>query len=388
MLWIGAAVVVVMVVAAAVLDGVKKSGRREGETAARRTNLAPTILPAAAASLLAVPPGVASPAVAAGPRIVFATPVYDFGQIKGGETVNYSYVFTNVGSAILHVSNVHASCGCTTTGEWSRQVEPGHTGRIPVLFNSQNFSGAVGKIITVTCNDPNQPAVVLQIKGTIWRPIDVVPAYAMLKVTIAAPSNATTVRIVNNEAAPLTLSAPESSNPAFAVELSTNQPGKEFHLTVRTVPPLPAGSVQGQITLKTSSTNMPVINIGAWVIMQQAVVATPSQILLPEAPLANSLVSTVSIQNNGTNALALTEPAMNVKGVDLQLRELQPGRSFTLTVSFPAGFAILPGEKVELSVKSDHPQFPIIKVPVIQPSHPASPGGSPITLAVPPSSSQ
>ena len=71
-----------------------------------------------------------------GPKIQFATPMYDFGKVKSGELVKYTYVFTNVGGATLQVSNVQASCGCTTAGEWTRQVEPGQTGSIPIQFNS------------------------------------------------------------------------------------------------------------------------------------------------------------------------------------------------------------------------------------------------------------
>ena len=219
----------------------------------------------------------------------------------------------------------------------------------------------------MTCNDRNQPTVVLQIQGTIWKPIDVTPQFAVINVTADSPSNATTVRIVNNEEAPLTLSTPEGNHPAFAAELRTNQPGKQFELVVRTVPPLPAGNVQGQFTLKTSSTNLPVISVSAWANVQPAVMVMPSQIMLPAAPLANPAAYTITIRNNGTNTLALSEPAVNAKGADVQLKEVQPGRYFTLTVRFPTGFEMVQGEKAELSVKSNHPQFPIIKVPVIQP---------------------
>ena len=384
-LLIGAAVVVV----AAVLYAVGGSGGRKGESAALSgTNSAPSTPPAPAPPLLSATADVASVAGGSGPKIVFATPVYDFGQIKGGEVVKYTYVFTNVGGAVLQVSNVQASCGCTTAGEWTRQVEPGKTGSIPIQFSSGNFSGQVGKSITVTCNDTNQPTVVLEIKGKIWKPIDVTPQFATLNVTSETPSNATTVRIVNNEEAPLTLSAPESSNPAFATELRTNQAGKEFQLIVKTVPPLPPGNVQGQITLKTSSTNMPVINVSAWANVQQAVMVMPSQITLPAAPLANPMPSSISIRNNGTNTLALSEPAVNAKGVDVQLKEVEAGRLFALTVSFPAGFEMAQGEKVELSLKSNHPQFPMIKVPVIQPPRPAPPVVPLGTPAVAPSPSQ
>ena len=327
--------------------------------------------------LLSTSPSGGLIASGSGPRIQFATPVHDFGQIKGGEVVKYTYVFTNAGQQLLEVTAVQASCGCTTAGDWSRQVEPGQTGRIPIEFNSGSFNGQVAKSITVTCNDPTQPTVALQLKATIWRPIDVTPQFAVLNLTSESPSNATTVRIVSNEESPLTVSAPESSNPAFAAELKTNQPGKEFELVVKTVPPLPAGNFQGQITLRTSSTNLPVINVTALANVLQTVMVAPSQITLPAAPLANPMPSNVVIRNNGTNALVLTEPTVNAKGVDVQLTEPQPGRYFTLTVTFPKGFEIIQGEKIELSVKSNHPQFPVIKVPILQPPRPvatAAPG--------------
>ena len=385
-LLIGAAVVVV----AAVLYAVGGSGGRKSEIVAlSSTNSGPSTPPAPVPSLLSATANVASGVGIAGPKIVFATPVYDFGQVKGGVVVKYTYVFTNAGSAMLQVSNVQASCGCTTAGEWSRQVEPGQTGSIPIQFNSGGFGGNVGKTITVTCNDPNQPVVTLQIKGNVWKPVELTPPYAIFNLTAETETNATAaVRIVNNEESPLTLSTPESSNPAFAAELRTNQPGKEFQLIVKTVPPLPAGSVQGQITLKTSSTNMPVLSVSAFANVQAVVTVMPSQITLPTGPLANALTTSLSIRNSGTNTLALSEAAVNAKGVDVQLKELQPGRYFTLTVSFPAGFEMVRGENVEVSVKSDHPQFPVIKVQVIQPPRPAPPVVPPGMPSVPPLPSQ
>jgi hypothetical protein len=94
---------------------------------------------------------------ASGPKIVFATPVYDFGKVRSGEIVKYAFIFTNSGSAMLQVSNVQVSCGCTTAGDWTRQVEPGKIGSIPIQFNSTGFGSAVEKSITVSCNDPNRP---------------------------------------------------------------------------------------------------------------------------------------------------------------------------------------------------------------------------------------
>ena len=129
--------------------------------------------------------------------------------------------------------------------------------------------------------------------------------------TAVDPSRVDAVILVGGKGTrlrPLTLSAPVSSNPAFAAELSTNQAGKEFQVTIKTVPPLRAGNAQGQITMKSSSTNMPVIHVSVWANVQPVITVVPPQIGLGAAPLANATAAMVSIRNNGTNTLALSEP--------------------------------------------------------------------------------
>src|SRR6266478_4117700 len=69
---------------------------------------------------------------AAGPKIQFAMPIYDFGKVKSGDPVKYSYVFTNIGTEVLEVTHVQPSCGCTTAGDWTHKVDPGQTGTVPV----------------------------------------------------------------------------------------------------------------------------------------------------------------------------------------------------------------------------------------------------------------
>ena len=332
------------------------------------------------------------PAKASLAKIQFATPVYDFGKVTAGDVVSYTYIFTNIGTETLTLSSVAPSCGCTTAGDWSRSVEPGKTGTIPIRFASANAAGPVGKTVTVNCNDPATPTVVLQIKGTLWQPIEVNPRYAMLNATTESPSTSVTVRITNNTEQPLIVYPPESNNKAFTAEMTTNQPGKVFEVVVKTVPPLAAGSVTGNINLKTSATNMPTISITAFVNVQPVVTVNPPSITLPAGPVAQVLPSVVTIRNTGTNALVLSEPAINVKGVDVQLKEVEPGRHFTVTLTFPVGFEIAPGNQVELTLKSNQAQSPVLKVPVQQPIRPALPPvpaptpavQQPIPLAPPP----
>jgi hypothetical protein len=309
-----------------------------------------------------------------GPKIQFAGTVYDFGKVSAGEMVKHEFVFTNTGDALLEITAVSPGCGCTTAGPWTRQVEPGKTGIVPLEFNSTHFSGPVAKMATVNCSDKGQPSVMLQIKGTVSKPLDVSPQTAVLNVVAGSLSNATAVvRIVNNQEQPMTLSEPESNNRAFAADLKTIQPGKEFQLIIKTVPPLAPGNVQGRITLKTSLTNSPLIEVNALAEVQPAVSLTPSQIVLPSSPNSNTMMHVITIRNNDAKPLALSEPAVNAKGVDVQMRESEPGRQFVITLTFTPGFEIAPGHNLEFSVKSSNPQFPVIKVPFIFMARPSPP---------------
>jgi hypothetical protein len=332
------------------------------------------IFPAQDTSSVPVPNAPGTPAAnGLGPKIQFAAPVYDFGRARSGDPVKFSYIFTNIGDAALELSNVQPQCGCTAAGEWTRKVEPGQTGTIPIQFNTASYSQAVLKTITVACNDKTQPVVVLQLKGTVWKPIELVPPYSVLNIMPDAAAATTVVRIINNMEEPLELSAPEASNPAFRAELKTNTPGKEFQLTISAVPPLNPGTLQGKVTIKTSATNSPTVEVPFWANVQAPVMVLPPQLMLPPAQQTNKALPSVTVQNNSTNALTVSDATINVPGAQVAIRELQPGRIFSLQLTLPEGFEIPQGQRTVVTFKTSHPQFQTVEVPVVQMPKPATP---------------
>jgi hypothetical protein len=321
---------------------------------------------------------------ALGAKIVFATPIYDFGKVKSGDPVKYSYIFTNTGDQVLELSHVQPQCGCTAAGEWTKKVEPGQTGMIPLQFNTASYSGQVLKTITVSSNDKGQPVSVLQLKGTIWKPIEFLPPYTVMNVAPDVPNASAIVRILNNTDDLITLTDPQSSTPAFTVELSTNKPGKEFQLMISSVPPLKPGSISGRVTLKSSLTNQATIDVPFWANVQAAVMVLPPQVMLPGAPLINKMTPSITIQNNTTNSVTVSDATVDLPGVEAVIREMQPGRLYSVQLNFPAGFEIPQGQKGMLSVKSTHPQFASIQVPIVQMARPASPPSVPAVAPVSP----
>jgi hypothetical protein len=312
---------------------------------------------------------------AAGPKIQFESTMHDFGKALQGERVKYTYVFTNTGDQALEVSGVHA-CGCITIGDFTRRVEPDKAGQIPISFNSSGYNGPVTKSINVSCNDRNNSHPVLQFKATVWKALEVEPQFTILNIQPDSPQASATVRIVNNLEQPIDLSEPQSDNRSFSAELKTVKPGKEFQVVVSAMPPFSSRNLHGQITLKTSLPEMPTISITAYANVVPAIEVSPPSIGLPPAPLANEMKQTIGFVNKSAKALVLTEPTLNANGVGVQLSEVQTGRKYEATLTFPQGFEIARNERVELSIKSNFASSPVVKVNIAQ-----APRRAPVPLA-------
>ncbi len=86
------------------------------------------------------------------PAFEFTSTDHDFGTIKEGEKVSYTYSFKNTGEAPLIIQNAQPSCGCTVP-EWSKEPIPvGGTGFVKAEFDSNGKPNIQNKTITVTAN--------------------------------------------------------------------------------------------------------------------------------------------------------------------------------------------------------------------------------------------
>ncbi len=332
----------------------------------------PALPPPTSDPFAGVIPALSAPtAPEAAPHIQFDNAVWDFGKIQAGELMKHNFIFTNTGTAALEITQVQPGCGCTTAGEWTRRVEPGGTGSISLQFNSANFNGPVFKSAVVHSNDKQQPNVALQIKGTVWKALEINPQFVMLNVPPDAPSASNVVQITYNGEDVLTLDDPASSNPMFSARLITNAAGKSYQVVIIAAPGAMTNSVtQGQITLKTSLSATPLITLTAWANVQPAILVVPPQVVLPPGPLAQAATPEITIQNNSSNQVRVSDVSVNLPGVSASVMEKIPGRNFAVKLSFPAGYEVPAGVQGMLTAKSTSLQMPSIKVPVMQSHRP------------------
>lgn len=101
------------------------------------------------------------------PVAKFVAESHDFGMIKEEKgKVSYTFVFTNTGNSVLLITEVKASCGCTTP-KWSKKpIPPGGKGSILVTYNPRNRPGPFNKTITIS-NNSEESKIQLTIKGDV-----------------------------------------------------------------------------------------------------------------------------------------------------------------------------------------------------------------------------
>jgi hypothetical protein len=91
---------------------------------------------------------------------------YDFGTIDEGKVIEHIFKFTNEGEAPLVISNITASCGCTSPDWTKTPVKPGEEGFVKVVFNSTAKPGAQAPTVTIQANT-NPNVTRLRMKGNV-----------------------------------------------------------------------------------------------------------------------------------------------------------------------------------------------------------------------------
>lgn len=106
-------------------------------------------------------------AVHSQPHISFADTHHRFGEISedGGEA-KHAFVFVNSGDEPLIISQVNASCGCTSSGWPKEPVAPGDSGVVVAVYKPYNRPGRFSKKLTVRSNAENAH-VELRVSGLV-----------------------------------------------------------------------------------------------------------------------------------------------------------------------------------------------------------------------------
>lgn len=301
-----------------------------------------------------------------GPQLTLSETTHEFGRVPQGETLRHDFTLTNTGDAVLHITEVKPSCGCTTTGEWPHTLAPGASGKLPIKIDTAHFSGPIVKTLSIVSDDPAHPELMVEMRAKIWTPVSILnPVLIFPAVTdpTQAATRSTTIR--SEVDVPLRLSDLRSENPHFRAELKEVIPAKEYELIVTTLPPLPDGTQSGRISMTTSNPQMAEISVQAVVTVLPALQIAPTQITFGTPKLTQLEKRYAVVLNNRGRDVKVTDLATDAPGVTLATSADAAGRQFTITLTFPIGFEFKPGDHYVLRGKTNQESLPSFEIPII-----------------------
>ncbi len=234
--------------------------------------------------LLALPAILLSAQEAAQPAIGFDTMHFDFGKISPDKKVSHKFKVLNKGNAVLNLTGVNPSCGCTYTapGKWS--LMPGESTDLEATFNPTGYRGPVRKSLVVISNDPKNPSQTLTFEADVIQEINLksnsvffldVPRTKLMNSSVRLESG-------NGEKVEITgIKAPGA--PYF--RFSFKNEGKDAVVDIAFDGKLvPSGQQRGVDTITVLHTNprVPPIMLTAQWELKAAIVASPDKVIWQE----------------------------------------------------------------------------------------------------------
>ncbi|CAN5514263.1 hypothetical protein BH11ARM1_BH11ARM1_03300 [soil metagenome] len=293
----------------------------------------------------------------------------EMGRIMQGEKKKFSFEIANTGKGELKLW-IRPECGCMTL-EAPAVLTPGQTQKIDVDFDSSDFRGTLERLIYIISNDPTNPLTVVKMESIIVPPFRFLNPAEQVVVVGDKPTVAT-VYLVANGTAPFeikdaemagfnadvtwepwqgTIADPEMKEPAKA--------RKGYKLSVTVPTKLIQGRSPGTLMVSTDDPKFPQLQYQMYA--QKGIVALPDELFLGNLSGPRSSKFLVSRPGKPFKVLSASSDSSDLK---LAVRPGKDSQEWVIEVEY-SGKATIGDFTPTITVKTDDPKQPTIKVPVI-----------------------
>jgi len=270
--------------------------------------------------------------------MVLEESAFDYGSMNQGEELKHDFVIHNKGHELLVLEEIILTCGCTVVMPDTKEIPPGGSGRLTVVFRSGSFSGPVERLVGIRSNDPVRPSVAIRVRANV-RPVFIVepPVIAAGDVERGRECMREAV-ITDAHGKPFRVKALAVSHPDLKAELlpagdqSTAVPGganpvHRLRLTLN--PKRNTGPFDFSVTVQTDRADAP-----QPVVLINGFVKGPVQVSPPAAFLGSVAEGqpfrprVFTVTNSGPTAVEILRVDTGDASVNASVTTNTPGRSF------------------------------------------------------------
>ena len=191
--------------------------------------------------------------VSAAPRIEVDQTLWDFGLATNVAAVSHAFVIRNAGDAELEINRVISGCDpCLRVGMEKTKISPGGQSALRCHLDLRALSGRISRTVTMECNDPVQPLLVLGVTGVVVPAYQITPTEISLDMARGQRWGIAEIVPALPLHAPLSLVECSDSNLAAQVSMIASN---RFILTVQASESFPRGQTFVEITVQSADPN-------------------------------------------------------------------------------------------------------------------------------------
>lgn len=314
---------------------------------------------------------------------------YDFGTAWSGQRRSHTFLLKNNGPEPLEIYEMKPSCFCVTTERLAARVLPNRGTSVRFHVNLANRVGPFLESMTLVTNDPQQPYIVMEMRGDVRMPAVQEVIYDS---SLPGGGDATTLgpvrgmlgtfgklkrgdvplkrilRIRNTSGQPLHLSMlpifPEKSQ--FSASLKATIEGEEYELTIDGQPPFDEGRTEALISLQTNLRDFERFSIPVSVEVVGRIEVRPNLIVV-NPNRASVLERRITIRHDGSQPFVITGLFASDANFDLRLLPQDPTKpnEWRALLKLPGPQWVPPPWGEIIRFETTDAQRPTIDIPVV-----------------------
>lgn len=112
---------------------------------------------------------------------LLSPPILNLGDVPVDTVISGKIEFMNDGDAVLKISKIETSCGCTMAKLKKMTYLPGEKGTVRITFNTKGYRGPTRKYITFYLTDATPPSVRVTMVVNVHQNIEITPRFVSFK---------------------------------------------------------------------------------------------------------------------------------------------------------------------------------------------------------------
>ena len=291
--------------------------------------------------------------------------VYDWGSVDQESRVSHVFTIKNVGTKLLSIDAINPSCNCSKAVISSYKIVPGHTTQLQVEY-ATTFTDWGEKMTSVEIhsNDPDEPVVLVTIKGIVVSEIPVMPKVLMLGDITGYERIVHKLEVYDWGLGLLKVEKVSTSSPQVLARLMTQEQGQKAVVQVEIQPKIAKGDMDEQIFIDTNHPETPQISVHIQAKVTGPIQVFPSRLFLGIVQRGKPVSQSANLIKRGKRDLEITDVELPSEGMVVETTVIEPGYKFLVKLSFTVEENSPKIIQDIIRIRTNLPDLPTVEVPV------------------------